>query len=129
MKKIVVSGSASLQPKIKELLEKLKHNYNVLDYPKAISEESFLNDYPQIHKNFYNNIANTDVLLIFNEDKNGVVGHIGAAGFAELAFGLAQNLLYKKNIELFVYKMPSDAVACYDEVKLWLELGWIKLWQ
>lgn len=129
MKKIVVSGSASLQNELKQLVNKLSENYKVINYPKPIADDNFLKDYPQIHKEFYNDIANADVLLVFNEDKKGVVGHIGAAGFAELAFGVAQNLLYKKSIELYVYKMPSPQVACYDEVKLWLQLGWVKLWK
>lgn len=41
MKKIVVSGSASLQTELKDLVENLKNKYIVLDYPKAISIEIF----------------------------------------------------------------------------------------
>ena len=34
-----------------------------------------------------------------NEDKDGKVGYIGAEAFAELTFGLAQKLVYHKEIE------------------------------
>lgn len=55
-------------------------------------------------------------------------GYIGAETFSELTFGLAQNLIYNKNIELVILKMPSIDVQCYDEICLWLKLGWIKIY-
>lgn len=58
-----------------------------------------------------------------NEDKNGKTGYIGAETFAKLAFGLAQKLVYKKDIELVIYKRPSKDVQCYEEINLWLKLG------
>ena len=85
--------------------------------------------YPKIHKEFIKNITNTDILFIMNEDKNGVVGYIGAEAYAELTFGLAQNLIYNKKIDLVIYKMPSKEVQCYDEIKIWVELGWIRLYK
>ena len=107
----------------------MAENYEVLDYPKPIAKAKFTELYPEIHKNFFLNLTKTDVLFIMNEDKNGIEGYIGAAAYAELAFGLAQNLLYRKNIDLVILKMPSREVSCYDEVKLWLELGWVKLFK
>lgn len=62
-----------------------------------------------------------------NEDKNKKEGYIGQETFAELSFGLAQKLIYNKNIEIIIYKMPSKEVSCYDEICLYLELGWLKL--
>ncbi len=64
-----------------------------------------------------------------NEDKNGLSGYIGAEVFAELLFGLSQKLVYKKEIELYILKMPSKEVSSYEEVTLWLKLGWIKIWK
>lgn len=130
MKRIVIAGSAKLQDKIKYWVERFsKEGYEILDYLKAIDEKNFMRLYPDIHKDFFKNITNTDILFIMNEDKNDIVGYIGAESYAELTFGLAQNLIYDKNIELIVYKMPSKKVQCYDEIKLWLELGWIKLYK
>lgn len=128
MKSVVISGSASLQEDIfkwKEYFESI--GYFVLDYPKAISEEKFRNEYPDIHKDFFKNITNCDILFIMNEDKNGKEGYIGASTYAEISFGVAQNLLYDKNIEIIINKMPEESVQSYQEIKLWLNLGWIKL--
>lgn len=128
MKKIVISGSASLQKEINALRDKLQKNYEVLDWPKPLDEKEFTQIYPQVLKNFMRNITETDVLLIANFDKNGVVGYVGAQAYAELCFGLSQNLLYGKNIQLFILKMPEKTVQCHDEISLWLQLGWIKIW-
>lgn len=129
MKKIVIAGSSKLQDKINYWIQYFKDkDYDVFDYPKQINKEQFIKIYPNIHKEFFENITKTDVLFIMNEDKNNIKGYIGAETYAELTFGLAQNLLYSKNIELIILKMPSMEVQCYDEIKLWLELGWIKLY-
>ena len=129
MKTIVISGSAKLQNEIQSLLKSVKSDYDILDYPKPIKNEDFMSLYPKIHKTFYESIANTDVCLLFNHDKNGIEGYVGSAGFAELSFAVAQNQVYKKNIEIYIYKMPDTKVACFDEIKLYLQLGWIKLWK
>ena len=130
MKKIVIAGSAKLQDKInlwKSFFTEQK--YEILDYPKPIVEEKFMELYPSIHKKFFENITKTDVLFVMNEDKNNIEGYIGPESYAELTFGLAQNLIYNKNIDLRILKMPSREVQCYDEIKLWIELGWIKIYE
>lgn len=128
MKKVVIAGSSKLPDKMNYWIDYFeKNNYYVLDYPRGIDEDKFMEIYPDVHREFFENMTKTDVLFIMNEDKNNVKGYIGAESYAELTFGLAQNLVYKKNIDLVVYQMPSEEVSCYDEVKLWLELGWIRL--
>lgn len=130
MKKVVIAGSAKLQDDINYWKEKFSNNnYEVLDYPKAIEKERFMELYPSVHKEFFENITKTDILFIMNEDKNGKTGYIGAESFAELTFGLAQKLVYGKNIELIILKMPSKDVQCYEEINLWLKLEWIKLYE
>lgn len=128
MKKIVISGSASLQNEINALRAELATKYEILDFPKPIAEKEFTKIYPQVLKNFMRNIAETDVLLVANFDKKGISGYIGAQAYAELCFGLSQNLLYGKNIELYILKIPEKSVQCYDEIALWLQFGWIKIW-
>lgn len=129
MKKIVIAGSAKLQDKVNYWKDKFeKENYQVLDYPKEIDKYSFIDVYPDVHKEFFKKITETNILFIMNEDKNNIEGYIGAETFAELAFGLSQNLVYGKNIDLVILKMPDEKVSCYNEIKLWLELGWIKLY-
>ena len=128
MKKIVISGSVKLQNELKTLFKNLKSKYEILDYPKIIDKDKFLDEYPDIHKTFYKNITNTDVFLLFNHNLNGLNGYIGSAGFAELAFAITQNLIYGKSIEIYIYKMPDEHVNCYKEVSLWLNYGWLKIW-
>lgn len=130
MKKVVIAGSASLQPEIVKWIKILKKkNYQVLDYPKPIEKEKFIELYPNVHIEFLQNITKADMLFLMNEDKNGIEGYIGYEAYAELLFGLSQNLIHQKKIELVIYKMPSTNVGCYEEINLWLKLGWITLWK
>lgn len=130
MQKVVIAGSAGLQEEVTKWLKYFKNlNYEVLDYPRAIDEKRFMELYPQIHIDFLENVVKTDTLFIMNEDKNGVSGYIGYEAYAELLFGLSQKLVYRKNIELVLLKMPSFEVGCYEEIDLWLKLGWIKLYE
>ena len=127
-KKVVIAGSVSLQEKIeywKSFWE--QKSYHVIDYPVAIAKESFLNDYPQIHKDFFQNITKTDILFVMNEDKNGIDGYIGAESFAEMCFGVSQNIIYNNSIKIILLQTPGKEVQSYDEVNLWLKLGWIKI--
>lgn len=130
MKKIVIAGSSKLQDEINSWkMVFINKKYEILDYPKPIDNERFMDLYPNIHRKFFENITKADILFIMNEDKNDIEGYIGAESYAELTFGLAQNLIYNKNIDLIILKMPSPEVQCYDEIKLWLELGWIRLYK
>lgn len=130
MKNIVIAGSAKLQKKINKWTTFFKkENYKVLDYPLSIEESKFMELYPKIHAKFLENITKSDILFIMNEDKNGIVGYIGYETYAELLFGLSQKLIYNKNIELIILKKPSINVGCYEEIDIWLKLGWIKLFK
>ena len=64
-----------------------------------------------------------------NEGKNGIKGYIGANSIAELMYVIILNLIHNKNIEIYILNMPSEAVSGYDEVKSWLDMGWIKLYK
>lgn len=130
MRKVVIAGSAKLQKEINEWLKYFEsQNFEILDYPKKIEESSFMDLYPKVHTDFLENITKTDMLFVMNEDKDGIKGFIGYETYAELLFGLSQKLIYKKEIELIVFKMPSIDVGCYEEINLWLKLGWIKLYE
>ena len=128
MKKVVISGSVALQPQIQKWRQYfLDQNYEILDHPKPIPADQFAGRYPETYRAFMESIKHTDVLFIMNEDRNGTAGYIGAAAFAELAFGLAQRMVEHRKIELLLLKMPGPDVPCYDEVSLWHRLGWIKI--
>lgn len=130
MKKVVIAGSAKLQKEVNEWLNffESKH-YEILDYPRKIEESKFMEQYPNVHIKFLENITKADLVFLMNEDKNGIEGYIGYEAYAELLFGLSQKLIYHRNIELIILKMPSTNVGCYEEIDLWLKLGWIKLYE
>ena len=128
MKKIVIAGSSSLQDKINYWRQYWQdHGFMILNYPHPIPKETFLEDYPNVYKQFFKDILETDVLFIMNEDKKGVIGHIGAESFGEMCFGVSNNLLQNKDTEIILLKMPEEKVQSYKEINLWLKLGWIKL--
>lgn len=126
-KKVVIAGSASSRDKMNKWVEYWNglDEYVVTVSPRPIAQEKLDSLYPKIHKNFFEKITEADVLFIANEDKNDISGYIGAETFAELAFGVAQNLLENKNIKIIIAKMPAKNVQCFDEIVLWKRLGWI----
>jgi len=127
-KKLVIAGSASLQEKIKYWKSLWENNgFEVIDYPDAISAKTFIEDYPKVHKDFFRNIEKADIIFIMNENKNGITGYIGAETFAEMGYAVTQNLIHDKKLEVILLQMPEKSVASYDEIVLWLNLGWIKL--
>ncbi len=119
MKKVVIAGSVSLKNKSQNW-KKIwgEKGFQVTNYPQPIPKANFLAEYPNVHKKFFQDIVESDVLFIMNEDKNGVVGYIGAETFAELCFGVSQNLINNKNIEIILCKMPETRVQSYDEIAL-----------
>ncbi len=126
----VIAGSASLQDKVqywKKVWE--DKGYLVASYPSPIPKEVFLEEYPKIHTEFFRNITEANILFVMNEDKNGITGYLGAESFAEMCFGVAQNLVHNKNLEVILLKMPEKSVQSYDEIILWLKLGWIRLYK
>lgn len=126
--KIVIAGSVGLHDEIQKWIQYWESKRcSVINYPQAIPQDNFENLYPKVHADFFKHITETDVLFVANEKKNDIDGYIGAETFAELGFGLAQNLVYGKNIKLILAHMPTKEVACYDEIVLWLKLEWIEL--
>jgi len=73
-------------------------------------------------------LENTDMFFLMNEEKNGINGYIGASAIAELTYVVILNLIHNRNIEIYILNMPSQDCACYDEVKFWLNMGWIKIY-
>lgn len=130
MKKVVISGSSKLQDKVKFWISYFEEKgYEIIDYPKYVAEDNYIRDLPSIYKNFYTNLEKTDVYFLMNEEKNGVKGYIGASAIAELTYVVILNLIHNKNIDIYILNMPSCDVSSYEEVKVWLELGWIKLYE
>ena len=130
MKKIVISGSSKLQDKVNYWLDYFKNkNYEIIDYPKFIEHDNYEKELPKVYKDFYTALENTNVFFLMNEEKNGIKGYIGASAIAELTYVVILNLIHNKSIDIYILNMPSQEVSSYDEVKFWLDMGWIKLYK
>lgn len=125
-KKVIISGSAKLQDKVLFWVDYFQNmGYEVIDYPRYIEK---FDDYEKIHTDYYCNLEKTDVFFLMNEDKNNISGYIGPSAFAELMYTIIQKLIYNKDIDIYILKMPSRELNCYTEVKMWLDKGIIKIW-
>jgi hypothetical protein len=127
-KKIVICASASFETETVDWKNKLEKNgFEVIKYPVKIKGD--LNKgYEKEFYEHYKAIARTDILLALNLDKKGVPGYIGSGVFAEMAFAIGLNKVLDKKIEVcHLNKIPEEILPYSDELKLWQELGWIKL--
>ena len=128
MKKIVISGSSKLQNEVNYWLDYFKNkNYEILAYPIYVKQEEYQKELSEIYKEFYTAIEHTDEFFLMNEEKNGIKGYIGSSAIAELTYAVILNLIHNKNIDIYILNMPSKEISAYEEVKFWLDMGWIKL--
>lgn len=127
MRKIIIAGSSKFYKEALEMKKQLeKMGYEVIDYPKKIDETIEL-EYKQVYEQFYDGLSKTDDLLLLNLDKNSVEGYIGYESFAELSNLVVRKIQDNNNHKIYIYKMPSKEVGCYDEIKHFIELGYIEL--
>ena len=128
-RKIVIAGSAIFYKEALELKDELEHKkYIVLDYPKKI-DVSNKYEYKNAYESFYKNLSKTDDIILFNLDKNNIEGYIGYESFAELSYLIVKKLEDGLNHKIYIYKMPSEEVGCYDEIKQFLDLGYIEIYK
>lgn len=127
MKNVVIAGSVSLPTAVEKWVRywSEQNGHLVTNYPKPVSETRFLEEYPQVHKDFFASLRNADILFVANEEKHGIPGYIGAEVFAEIAFAVALNLIADKHIEIILAQKPAEQVQAYEEIQLWSRLGWI----
>ncbi|MGM0168296.1 hypothetical protein IGI39_004051 [Enterococcus sp. AZ135] len=124
--KVIVSGSIAFQEDYQHLQEEFNNSgIDVIDYPRV--SQNLEEEYPQILTTFFRNIEEADLFFLFNQDKNGVSGYIGAASFSELTYCLMQNRIHGKKIKVFLLKEPSKENFCFDEVDRWLRNGWVEV--
>ena len=129
MRKIIIAGSATFYKEALELKQELENkNYYVIDYPKKINDDIEL-EYKEAYETFYDNLSKTDDLLLLNFDKKGIEGYIGYESFAELSNLVVKKIQVNNNHKIYIYKMPSIEVGCYDEIKHFLELGYIEIYK
>ncbi|MEL6892535.1 MAG: hypothetical protein AAFP84_13115 [Actinomycetota bacterium] len=126
MSTVVISGSVRDQSAVRRWVEYwVGRGNDVVDAPKPIPQSEFHAEYPEVFRHFYDRLADCDVLFVMNEDRDGVVGYVGAATFAELSFAVARNVCGHKPVEIVVLKPVGDDVHAADEIRLWADLGWI----
>ena len=129
MRKIIIAGSATFYKEALELKQELENkNYYVIDYPKKINDTIEL-EYKEAYETFYDNLSKTDDLLLLNLDKKGIEGYIGYESFAELSNLVVKKIQINNDHKIYIYKMPSKEVGCYDEIMHFIELGYIELYK
>ena len=126
MRKIIIAGSATFYKEALEIKNELENKgYYVVDYPKNINDNIEL-EYKEAYETFYDNLSKTDDLLLLNLDKKGIEGYIGYESFAELSNLVVKKIQINNDHKIYIYKMPSKEVGCYDEIKHFIELGYIE---
>ena len=129
MRKIIIAGSATFYKEALELKQELENkNYYVIDYPKKINDDIEL-EYKEAYETFYDNLSKTDDLLLLNLDKKEIEGYIGYESFAELSNLVVKKIQINNDHKIYIYKMPSKEVGCYDEIMHFIELGYIELYK
>ena len=129
MRKIIIAGSAFFYKEALEIKNELENkNYYVIDYPKKINAD-IEREYKEAYETFYDNLSKTDDLLLLNLDKKGIEGYIGYESFAELSNLVVKKIQINNDHKIYIYKMPSKEVGCYDEIMHFIELGYIELYK
>ena len=129
VRKIIIAGSDTFYKEALELKQELENkNYYVIDYPKKINDDIEL-EYKEAYETFYDNLSKTDDLLLLNLDKKGIEGYIGYESFAELSNLVVKKIQINNDHKIYIYKMPSKEVGCYDEIMHFIELGYIELYK
>ena len=130
MKKLVIAGSSKLQERAAYWRGYFEgRGYEVIDYPGVIPwEKDYANEITDMYCSFYQNLDRTDVFFLMNEDKNNIGGYIGPSAIAELTYVVIGNLNRGKKVEINILQMPSEEQNCYEEVKFWLDQGWINIY-
>jgi len=128
MKKVIIAGSWSLREKWLERKKWRESNwYKVLNYPKNLEWENIHNEYKDLYINFFRDLIQADIFFLMNEDKKGIEWYIWMESFAELWFATVQKIVNNKLIDVLFLKIPAKEIGCYDEIKIWKELGWIEM--
>lgn len=130
MKKLVIAGSSKLQERAAYWRGYFEgRGYDVIDFPSAVSSEGdYAENLTDIYTSFYQNLDRTDAFFLMNEDKDDIGGYIGPSSFSELSYVVVGNLNRGKKVDIDILQMPSSEQACYEEVKFWIDQGWINVY-
>ncbi len=130
MKKLVIAGSSKLQERAAYWRGYFEgRGYDVIDFPSSVSTEGdYAENLTDIYTSFYQNLDRADAFFLMNEDKDDIGGYIGPSAFAELSYVIIGNLNRGKKIDIDILQMPSTEQTCYEEIKFWLDQGWINVY-
>lgn len=126
MGSVVISGSAKDQSALTRWSSYWSTRGHSIHSPVAIDPARFTVDYPVAFEEFFEHLCMCDLLFVMNEDRGDIIGYVGAATFAELAFVVARNALRQSAVEVVLLQPPSDRVNGADEIRTWDALGWIR---
>ena len=131
MQKVVITGSCSLEQEVSKWKASFeKHGYEVIAYPSPDDTGyNYPDNFRKLYTNFYAAIPKADIYFVMNEDKKGVEGYIGGGAGPELGFMIGQKIIHGQQVDIYVLKNPSDSVPLRDEVKIWKDCGWLKIWE
>ena len=125
MKKVIIAWSSKFYQEALNLKIDLEQKgYLVLNYPKNINDE----DYQSVYEKFYEDINSADIFILFNLDKKGIEWYIGYESFSEMSFMIVKSIQENNDKKIYIYKMPSKEVWCYDEIVEFLKLWYIELY-
>lgn len=128
MKKVVICASESLHKEAKDWKIRLeKEGYDVIRSVEVIQKTD--EAYQATHTDHYGKIAEADILLVLNLEKNGIRNYIGPSVFAEIAFAIGLNITSGKKIQVYCLNTLPQNIPYSDELKKWERLGWIKIWK
>lgn len=130
MKKLVIAGSSKLQERAAYWRGYFEgRGYDVIDFPSSVSTEgNYAENLTDIYTSFYQNLDRADAFFLMNEDKDDIGGYIGPSAFAELSYVIIGNLNRGKKTDIDILQMPSTEQTCYEEIKFWLDQGWINVY-
>ncbi len=154
MKKLVISGSNKLYERALYWRGYFEgRGYNVIDWPRPLFEEedllaetqpepgmplgkivrpgdaTYADGMTKFYQQFYKHLDQADFHFVMNENKNGITGYIGPGAIAELTYSIVNNLNRGHKTEIQILQMPSKDQNYYDEVKFWLDQGWISIYR
>lgn len=134
MKKLIIAGSSKLQERAAYWQGYFEgRGYEIIDYPTPVHGEPGSDEYTEnlvdIYHSYFQNLDRADVFFLMNEDQNGFGGYIGPSAFSEVAYAVIANLNHGKKIKIYLLQEPSEDQNCYEEIKFWLDQGWIKVYE
>lgn len=134
MKKLIIAGSSKLQERAAYWQGYFEgRGYEIIDYPTPVHGEPGSDQYSEnlvdIYHSYFQNLDRADVFFLMNEDQNGIGGYIGPSAFSEIAYAVIANLNHGKKIKIYILQEPSEEQNCYQEIKFWLDQGWVKVYE